>query len=537
VAQNPLGSADRRGAIDLSDSTLVFQAATRPAAAARWLLVALSLLAGLAAPAAAAELRSGWYAGEPQQFLQRRQGREALTGLDIEMVRGIAARAGHEVSFTSVTFPALMQQVARGEMDLVTGTVDSPARRATARFTRAYRADTNVLITRRDESQRMPAADAAALVAALRADPGYRLGFRTGFSYVDPALDALLADPQQASRLRPAPTDAENLRRLLAGQIDGFLAERLSVALLIQQSGALAAVEEAELRLHVPLHLMFGTHVSEATVQAFDRAIEALEREGRLAAIAARFRAPVLLSLTLGSDWLFVIEVLGIAAGALAGYLAARQAQFSLFGGLVLATLGALGGGVVRDLLVNREPIAIVANPLYLQVVFVTVAVAYAVDRLGAGLGGRVPLPTAFSQGLDWLRRRDVHNLLFEAVDAVALGLFVATGVSIAVGLGVTPLWLWGPILGTLTGAGGAILRDVVRGGGVRNLRDGLYAEVALVWSMALSLYLLWRSHVIEDEEMLAVVVVAIVGAAVTRMAVVVFGWGPVRLAGGAYAP
>jgi polar amino acid transport system substrate-binding protein len=289
-------------------------------------------------------------------------------------------------------------------------------------------------------------------------------------------------------------------------------------------------VEEAELRLDVPLHLMFGPHVPQATVEAFDRAIDALEREGQLAAIAARFRAPVLLGLTLGSDWLHIIDVLGVAAGALAGYLAARQAQYSLFGGLVLAVVGALGGGVVRDLLVARQPIAIVASPLYLLVVIATVTLAYATDTLRAAVSGRVPLPLPLSRGLDGLQRRNLHNLAFDTVDATALGLFMATGVSIAVGLGVTPLWLWGPILGTLTGAGGGIVRDVVRGGGVRNLRDGLYGEVALVWSLALSLYLVWRSHLIETEEMLAVVVVAIVGAAVTRMTVVVCGWGPPRL-------
>lgn len=53
---------------------------------------------------------------------------------------------------------------------------------------------------------------------------------------------------------------------------------------------------------------------------------------------------------------------------------------------------------------------------------------------------------------------------------------------------------------------------------------------MALVWSLALSLHLVWRSHSIEHEEMLTVVVVAITGAALTRMIVVVFGWGLPRL-------
>lgn len=481
----------------------------------RWLLLALCLFA--ASPAQAAPLRSGWYAGEPQQFL--RQGE--LTGLDIEMVRAIAARAGHEIRFEPMPYPALIRGVAAGSIDLATGIAATEERSAMGRLSQPYRQDTNVLVVRRGEEARMPASGAAALVAGLRVDAGFRLGTRAGFSYVDPGLDAFLADAAQAARIRPAENDAQNLRRLLAGEIDGFLAERLSVALLIAQSGARPAVAEAALRLAVPLHLMFAPATPEPTLAAFDAAIAALAAEGALDRIAARFRAPVLLALTLGSDWLVVIELLGIAAGALAGYLAARQSQFSLFGALALGTIGALGGGVVRDLIVARQPIAMVANPLYLLLVSGTVVGAYALGRGWAALRGRAVLAFSLAQTLAWLQRRDLHNLAFEAVDAAALGLFTATGVAVALGMDVAPLWLWGPILGVLTGAGGGILRDIVRGSGLRTLRDSLYAEVALAWALALSLYLMWRSHAIEQEEMLALIVATIAGTAATRMAVV----------------
>jgi polar amino acid transport system substrate-binding protein len=454
----------------------------------RLLLLALALFA--AWPAQATSLRSGWYAGEPQQFMRLRQGRETLTGLDIEMVRAIAARAGHDIRFEAMAYPALMAAVAADSLDFATGIAASDERRAAFRLSQPYRHDIDVLIVRRGQRARMQAADAAGLLAGLQADGGFRLGIRAGFSYVLPALD-------------------------------GFLAERLSIALLIAQSGARPAVEEAALRLPVPLHLIFAPAVPDTTVTALDAAIAALAAEGALDDIAARFRAPVLLALTLGSEWLAIIEVLGIAAGALAGYLAARQAQFSLLGALVLATLGALGGGMVRDLLISRQPIAMVANPHYLMVVIGTVATAYGLGVAWAALRGRAVMAFALAQGMAWLRRRDLPNLAFEAVDAAALGLFMATGVAIALGLGVTPLWLWGPILGMLTGAGGGILRDIVRGSGVRNLRDGLYAEVALAWALALSLHLMWRSHAIEQEEMLLLVIASIAGTAATRMAVV----------------
>ena len=57
-----------------------------------------------------------------------------------------------------------------------------------------------------------------------------------------------------------------------------------------------------------------------------------------------------------------------------------------------------------------------------------------------------------------------IDRAAFEVADALALSCFAVVGVAVAVGSDVGPLWLWGPILGTLTGAGGGVLRDIVRG-------------------------------------------------------------------------
>jgi len=87
----------------------------------RRLLALLLLLAGTL-PATAAELRSGWYAGEPQQFVQRRDGRERLTGVDIEMVHAIA-RPGDfvvclgagNITQWAAALPAELQKLQAGQ--------------------------------------------------------------------------------------------------------------------------------------------------------------------------------------------------------------------------------------------------------------------------------------------------------------------------------------------------------------------------------------------------------------------------------------
>ena len=492
----------------------------------RGLLAFLLLLASVA-PAAAGNVRAGWSAGEPQQFLQRRGGHESLTGLDIEMVRALAARAGQAVACEAMPWPELGAAIQTGEKDLASGTAWTPERARQAVLSRSYRQDTNVLIVRRGEAGRIGATGAAELLVALQRDASFRLGVRAGFSYVDPALDAFLADPAQASRVRPGRDDTENLQRLLSGEIDGFLAERLSVALLISNRGARRSVEEAPLRLAVPLHLMFSRAVPASTVAAFEQAIAELDAEGELARIEARFRTPVLLGLTLGSDWFFVLEILGTVCGALAGYLAARHERYSLFGAVVLAVVTALAGGMLRDLLIARHPIAIMASPLYLLLVLGTVGIAFL-----AGLGwslarGRAPL----ADGAGWVQRRKLDRAAFEIADAFTLSSFAVVGVAVAVAYAAGPLWLWGPILGMLTGAGGGILRDIIRGkGDIPNLRTSVYAEIAVGWAALMSLYLTWRGGKIEAAEMLALVVAVVLGGALTRLSVVMLRLSPVRL-------
>jgi polar amino acid transport system substrate-binding protein len=469
-----------------------------------WFL-ALGLFSPGGAARAQVPLNTGWYAMAPFQS----EGPSGLTGLDIEMVRAIAARAGRSLAFSRGGYTEVMGDVVAGRRDLVTGVAWTPARAAAGRMSIAYRQDVNVLIQRRGGLSPM-ARDAAGLLAHLRVT-GFRLGVIEGYSYGDPMLDAWLADPARGARVRRSADDATNLRLLLAGEIDGFLAERLTGATLVARSADPRAVEEnGHLRLYIPLHLMFSREVPPATVAAFDAAIAALAADGTLDRIAARFRAPVLLGLTLNSRWFFVLEVIGTLAAALSGYLAARAGRYSLFGALILSLAAAVGGGVLRDLLVARHPLGVMSSPVYLQLVLGVVCLAYLFGRLSAALPRLTPLATR----LGWRER------LFDLADAIGLGAFTVVGVAVAVAT-ASPLWLWGPLLGAITGAGGGIIRDIIRGGGdVPNLKTGFYGEVAVIWSVILSFWLEWRSAVIEREEVLLAVIITVSGAVMTRMAV-----------------
>jgi polar amino acid transport system substrate-binding protein len=83
--------------------------------------------------------------------------------------------------------------------------------------------------------------------------------------------------------------------------------------------------------------------------------------------------------------------VLGVVAFSLSGVVLAYAGKYTFFGALVLASLPGLGGGVVRDLIVQREPIGIVRDPVIMLIVFGTVVLGMAFFRIMA-LTGAHPL-------------------------------------------------------------------------------------------------------------------------------------------------
>ena len=102
------------------------------------------------------------------------------------------------------------------------------------------------------------------------------------------------------------------------------------------------------------------------------------------------------------------------------------------------------------------------------------------------------------------------------------LGQF-GTGVAVAVRYGAEPLWLWGPFAAALSGAGGGILRDLLRTGYENPaLRTSFYAEVCVLWGLALTIAILFLLRVDQPMSVRISVALTVLGAFATRIAVVV---------------
>lgn len=159
--------------------------------------------------------------------------------------------------------------------------------------------------------------------------------------------------------------------------------------------------------------------------------------------------------------FLAVLDIASVGVFALTGALVASRAQLDLVGFLFIACLTAVGGGTVRDLLLNRDAVFWVADPSVLLAAVVAAVVVFFTAHL---------LESRY-RAILWL-------------DAFALAVAVPAGAGVALGMGQS--WAVVLLMGVTTGCLGGLMRDVVCNEVPMVLRQGeLYATAALAGSAA----------------------------------------------------
>ncbi len=150
-----------------------------------------------------------------------------------------------------------------------------------------------------------------------------------------------------------------------------------------------------------------------------------------------------------------LLDYLSVIVFAITGALVASRAQLDLVGFAFIACLTAVGGGTIRDLLLDRFPIFWIAEPSYL------------------GAAAIAALLVFFTAHLLESRRRAMVWL-----DSLALAIAVAAGAGVALNLEQGPVVV--VLMGMVTGCMGGLMRDVVVGDVPLVLKQGeLYVTAA----------------------------------------------------------
>lgn len=131
------------------------------------------------------------------------------------------------------------------------------------------------------------------------------------------------------------------------------------------------------------------------------------------------------------------IDLTGVFANAVLGGVVARGAKLDAIGFATLAIMSGLGGGMIRDTLLQNGPPVALTDYSYMGTALVGAALAYVIDVKGRA----------------W-------DAVFPWLDAFAVGCWAAVGAQKTLGVGLG--WLPALMLGVITAVGGGFVRDMV---------------------------------------------------------------------------
>lgn len=162
----------------------------------------------------------------------------------------------------------------------------------------------------------------------------------------------------------------------------------------------------------------------------------------------------------------YLTELVGTVAFSISGAMLAIERNLDLFGVLFLGVITAIGGGIVRDLLLGQVPPQAFLNYIYLLLA----AAAAWVVFLVCWLRNRRGMPLTF-----------INDNILNILDAAGLGIFSVIGVQNTISAGFGDNAFFCIFLGMTTGVGGGMLRDVLSRATPVVLRKHIYAIASIL--------------------------------------------------------
>ncbi|WP_150304940.1 trimeric intracellular cation channel family protein [Pseudomonas saliphila] len=158
--------------------------------------------------------------------------------------------------------------------------------------------------------------------------------------------------------------------------------------------------------------------------------------------------------------WFYAFDLFGVAVFAITGALMAGRKSMDLLGVLVIAVITSLGGGTLRDVILDRHPVVWIRDDTYIVVAIVAA------------------LATVL-----WVRlTRPIHETGLLVADAFGLAVFTVIGTQVAIAVDV-PLSA-AVIMGVMTGVAGGVLRDIICNEIPLIFQKEIYATASIVGSL-----------------------------------------------------
>ena len=144
----------------------------------------------------------------------------------------------------------------------------------------------------------------------------------------------------------------------------------------------------------------------------------------------------------------FIMEMAGTIAFAASGAMVGVERNMDIFGVSVLGVATAVGGGMIRDVVLGVIPPAVFTNPVYALVSVLTSCIVFFIFY--------------FKRELLEGHRRETYDKFMLVLDSVGLGIFTVVGVNTGIRQGFADNTFLLVFVGTITGVGGGLLRDMM---------------------------------------------------------------------------
>lgn len=160
----------------------------------------------------------------------------------------------------------------------------------------------------------------------------------------------------------------------------------------------------------------------------------------------------------------FVLEIIGTVAFAVSGAMTGMKKGMDLFGVIILGLTTAVGGGILRDLILGITPPRAFQNPVYTYFAIATSIVIF--------------MPVVRR----WLMHNSrVYERTLFVMDTVGLAVFTEMGLSVAYDVSSRFNGFLLLFVGVVTGIGGGVLRDVLAGDTPYVFVKHIYASASIL--------------------------------------------------------
>ena len=175
-------------------------------------------------------------------------------------------------------------------------------------------------------------------------------------------------------------------------------------------------------------------------------------------------------------NFVFIMELIGTVAFAVSGAITGMEKKMDIFGVAILGLTTAVGGGIIRDMLIGNTPPQTFQDPVYAVISIVTAIIVFY-------LAGR--RKNSMSPHL-W-------DILLLVMDTLGLGIFTVVGISTAHQAVPESGQFLLIFVGVITGVGGGVVRDMMAGNMPYIFVKHIYACASLVGALGcVWIYRVW---------------------------------------------